>query len=215
LAPSERAAIAERVASDRKFARGYATLARLKASVAEIADATGHQLAAQPSRRRRFVPIAAGLGVAAVIAVTAFWAHFALQPPVPSMAREAVISLAALPGRPIVPDLSPAGLNLTDVGIDRTGQVKSLMAVYRGSHGCRLDLRIGAAGATLPPLAGTSRHVWDVGGLAYELVAHGMPAWRFTLIAESAEQATRAGSAPDNARTRLQIARNSAPPCTS
>ena len=60
---------------------------------------------------------------------------------------------------------------------------------------------------------GTSRAAWTAGDLAYELVAFGMPAGRFTAVAAAAEGATRAGAMPENT-TRLREASLSAPPCT-
>jgi len=36
------------------------------------------------------------------------------------------------------------------------------------------------------PMDGTSGHAWTVGHLASELAAHGLPGWRFTLIADAA-----------------------------
>ena len=64
-----------------------------------------------------------------------------------------------------------------------------------------------------PALAGTSRRRWIAGDLAYELVAHGMPAWRFDIIADAAEQQTRIGSDPVRIDRRLREADIGAPPC--
>jgi hypothetical protein len=133
---------------------------------------------------------------------------------VPLVGQEAAVTLAALPGNPVIPRLDAAGLVLEDVKVERAGEVHLLLASYRGPHGCRLDLRVSPAGSAVPVGAGSSRHGWDVGALAYELVAHGMPGWRFAIIADAAEQETRAGRTPDAARRRLREARALAPPCT-
>ena len=124
------------------------------------------------------------------------------------------MTLAALPANPVIPDLGVAGLVLTDIDVDRSGSVRFLMATYSGPHGCRLDLRVGPAGAAASPREGAIRHTWTVGDLAYELTAHGMPGWRFTLIADAVERETRSGRLPDGSDRRLREARSAAPPCT-
>ena len=127
--------------------------------------------------------------------------------------RDAVVTLAALPANPVIPHLDMGGLTLEDVKIDRAGDVRLLVASYRGPHGCLLDLRVSPAGFAVPAGVGSSRHTWEVGPLAYELVAHGMPGWRFAVIADAAERETRDGRAPDAVRRRLREARAVAPPC--
>ena len=62
-------------------------------------------------------------------------------------------------------------------------------------------------------MTGSSRHRWTVDDIAYELVAHGMPDWRFALISEAAERQTRSGRLPRRMEQRLREARSSAPPC--
>jgi hypothetical protein len=157
----------------------------------------------------------AGLAAVAFGLVGLIAAQFgAERKSVPLAGQEAVVTLAALPANPVIPHLDVAGLVLEDVKVEHAGDVRLVLASYRGPHGCRLDLRVSPAGSALPVGAGSSRHGWEVGALAYELVAHGMPGWRFAIIAEAAEQETRAGTAPDAARRRLREARASAPPCT-
>jgi hypothetical protein len=218
LAPSERAEVATMIATDRAFARAHATLARLKACIGEAADATAADMIV-PSPKKRFGRPAVGLGLSALAACTAIalYAAFALMTPndsTPLKARDAVVTLAALPARPVIPNLDVAGLAVEDVKVDRAGDVPLLVVSYRGPHGCRLDLKVWARWNPLAPSIGTSRHSWEVGDLAYELVARGMPGWRFALIAEAAERETRGDVRPDDAGRRLREARASAPPCT-
>jgi hypothetical protein len=90
-----------------------------------------------------------------------------------------------------------------------------LVAVYRGSRGCRLELRVRASRARVPPTAGTRRRTWTVGDLTYELAAFGMPARRFSIVAQASETATRAAQSPVGSERRLREARLGAPPCVS
>jgi hypothetical protein len=219
LTPAERAAVAAQIRAQPNFARAHATLARLKACVAESADATPSVAISLPPRRPQSTALR--IGVAGLAAIACGLVGFlvaaqfrAERRPVPLAGQEAVVTLAALPANPVIPHLDVAGLVLEDVKVEHAGDVRLLLASYRGPHGCRLDLRVRPAGSTVPVGAASSRHSWDVGALAYELVAHGMPGWRFAIIADAAEQETRAGSAPDAARRRLREARASAPPCT-
>ena len=216
LSPAERAAVAAKIAADRNFARAHATLARLKSCVIEVAEAAPAAIVTLPAKRSLALPL--GLGAVAVFAcglVALVVATVTLpdREPVPVATRDAVITLAGLPANPVVPDLGVAGLKLVDVGIDRSSDVRQLFATYLGPHGCRLDLRVRPAEVAVPPMAGTSRHAWQVDELAYELVAHGMPGWRFAMIAEAAERETRSGRVPDAVDRRLREARAAAPPC--
>jgi hypothetical protein len=218
LTPAERAEVAAQIRAQPNFARAHATLARLKACIAESADATPSIAIAWPPRRSQGMALRIGVAGLAAVAfglVGLIAAQFgAERKSVPLAGQEAVVTLAALPANPVIPHLDVAGLVLEDVKVEHAGDVRLVLASYRGPHGCRLDLRVSPAGSALPVGAGSSRHGWEVGALAYELVAHGMPGWRFAIIAEAAEQETRAGTAPDAARRRLREARASAPPCT-
>ena len=213
LSAGERADIAARMAHDRSLVRVHATLAHLKASIGEIADeAPAPPLALRVKRSWR-LRTAVG-GAAALVGVALLFANYDVLPDkngVPAHARDAMITLAGLPAKPMIPDLAAAGLKLSDVDVDRSGLLRILAATYLGRHGCRLDLRVWPSGADVPPKIGTSRRVWTSGELTYELIAHGMPGWRFTLIAESAEQETRGSGAGH----RLREARTGAPPCAS
>ena len=68
-------------------------------------------------------------------------------------------------------------------------------------------------GADAPPLSGTGLHRWVTGTLVYELTAHGMPDWRFRVIADGAEQQTRSGADPARIDRRLRLASRGATPC--
>ena len=122
------------------------------------------------------------------------------------------ITLASLPSGTTIPRLDTAGLKLIGVAIDPE-KIPVFVASYRGPHGCRLDLRAWPVGASAPASTGTSRHSWKAGDLVYELVAHGMPQWRFAIIAGAAEQQTRLGSDHDQIDRRLREANIGAPPC--
>lgn len=215
LAPAERAEMAGKLAADRDLARAHATLAQLKATIADgAAEAPAFIL---PKRRRTNVWRAA-VAAACLVALTglAFWGANAVMPEHGSAIVTAegptAITLASLPAGTSIPRLDSAGLKLIGLAID-PGHVPLVTATYRGPHGCRLDLRAWPEGAEPPPLTGSIRARWTAGGLTYELVAHGMPQWRFAIIADGAEQQTRAGSDPAHAERRLREANNRAPPC--
>jgi hypothetical protein len=213
LAPAERAQLAARLATDRDLAHAYATLARLKAVIGEGADATPE--ISLPSPQRRVWPrvAAAAAALAAVIAVALFAANGFLtrNADVPNEAPTA-ITLASLPAGTTIPRLDTAGLKLVSLVIN-PGTVPLFTATYRGPHGCRLDLRAWPVGEPPPPLAGTSHHRWTVGDLTYELVAHGMPVWRFDVIADASELQTRLNGDHHYINRRLRQAEYGAPPC--
>jgi anti-sigma factor RsiW len=221
LTPTERAAIAAQIRAQPHIARSHATLARLKACIGESADATLPPNIAIPRKRPRRVAHLAAIGGSAlavccllVLAYLAATESFVGNKSMALVGRDAAVTLAALPANPVIPQLDVGGLTLEDVRLERAGDVRLLVVAYRGPHGCLLDLRVSPAGSAVPPGAGSSRYAWEVGPLAYELVAHGMPGWRFALIADAAERETREGQAPDAARRRLREARAVAPPCT-
>ncbi|MBS0533897.1 MAG: hypothetical protein JSR72_07550 [Proteobacteria bacterium] len=213
LPPDERAALAARLAGERDLARAYATLARLKATVGEVADAPAFEL---PPRRKRHTArrIAAGAAIAAALAVGIFL--MAMPRPADTGAPLAEgpteITLASLPTGTTVPRLETAGLKLTGLVID-PGKVPLVSATYRGPHGCRLELRAWPVGAAPPETTAGERHRWTSGNLVYELTAHGMPAMRFALIAGAAEGQTAANADSDRIGRQLRQAAHGAPPC--
>lgn len=216
LVPAERAEIAGRIAADRDLAHAHATFAQLKAKLSEIAADT--PAIALPARRRKAIwPMAAA---AACLAAIVGLGLFAVSRQMPEQSTAALataegptaITLASLPAGTNIPRLDTAGLKLVGLAID-PGQVPLVTATYRGLHGCRLDFRAWPQDAEAPALTGSIRSRWTAGGLTYELVAHGMPAWRFAIIADGAEQQTRAGSDPAHVERRLREANNGPPPC--
>jgi anti-sigma factor RsiW len=231
LTPAEQADVAGRLASDRHFARAHATLARLKAAVGELANET--PVPVLPRARRfartrhllmsatsaglhRYGPMAAGIAV--ILALCgAVMLGTVLTAGRPSPGETAsvdpiALTLASLPQGTRIPALDSAGLRLVDVAIAPAGQANAVVAQYRGPHGCRIDLRLHPF--DIPStLSGTSLSTWRVDDIVYELAAHGMPAWRFALIADAAEQQTRHGGMPANAERRLREANAAPPPC--
>ena len=217
LSPAEHAAAAARLRTDKEFARGYATLARLKAFVAEIADedeAPGIELAA-PAPKRRLAAVSAALAAAAAILLFMVLLPLERRDPVQAIqsAPEKVVAVA-FAGEAVIPDLSAAGLKLARTVVSTSGGAQSLVATYLGPRGCRLELWVGNASSRPASSAGTDRRSWQVGNLVYELVAFGMPASRFGKVAAFAEKATRATVPPDDAERLIQ-ARVKRPPCVA
>src|SRR5512144_2176441 len=213
LAPQERAEIAARLAVDRDFARAHATLARLKASIGEIADEAPAISLAPPRRPAWRLVGAAAACVAAVIAIGVLAkTEWSLDHDVASTEGPTEITLASLPAGTTIPRLDTAGLKLINLAFN-PGSVPLFTAAYRGPHGCRLDLRGWPVGVDAPPLSGTSLHRWVVGTLVYELIAHGMPDWRFRVIADGAEQQTRAGFDASRIDRHLRQASRGAASC--
>jgi anti-sigma factor RsiW len=215
LAPTERAEIAARLAVERDLASAYATLARLKATTAETAKDCPTIFLRQPRRvtvRRHAAAVAAciALVVGGVLLVQAWFREEIRITGTAEGPTE--ITLASLPAGTMIPRLDTAGLKLINLAF-HPGSVPLLTATYRGPHGCRLDLRAWPVGADAPPAFGSSLHRWGVGALVYELTAHGMPDWRFRVIADSAEQQTRTGADPARIDRRLRLASRGAAPC--
>ncbi|MFA6267488.1 MAG: hypothetical protein WC670_17450 [Pseudolabrys sp.] len=216
LAPAERATLAGRLAVERDLARAYATLARLKATIGEAADASAGLPAFELPPRKTKTPrrwIAYGAALAALLALGFFVAtQQQAEPDNHTPEGPTAITLASLPVGTTVPRLDTAGLQLIGLDID-PGKVPLVTATYRGPHGCRLDLRAWPAGAAAPAQSGTDRHRWTAGGLVYELTAHGMPQARFHLIAGAAEAQTAANSDHRRIDRQLREASLGAPPC--
>ena len=223
LPPAEHAALAARIAGSRELAQSHATLARLKACLAEGLEDEAPSPRPHPAlaaRRQRSFGRAAAALVAAVLAAAIFVPLFdplgwQARDAEPSVRPEAAIVLAALPVRPIIPDLAIGGLTLAGTEVEKVGGTSVLVAAYRGPRGCRLEIRVYSAAHSIPPTAGTSRRSWTVGALRYELAAFGMPANRFAAVADVAQTATRAGQPPEPTMTRMREARSTAAPCAA
>ena len=216
LAATERATIAARLAVDRDLASAYATLARLKAATAETAEDCPTIVLRRPwwlTARRHVAAVAACIVLVLGGSLLMKQGWLAEESQVAGTAEGPTeITLASLPAGTTIPRLDTAGLKLINLAFN-PGSVPLFAATYRGPHGCRLDLRGWPVDADAPPAFGTSLHRWIVGTLAYELTAHGMPDWRFRLIADAAEQQTRAGSDPDRIDRRLREADRGVAPC--
>ncbi len=213
LPPSERASVAARIASDRELARAHATFARLKAAVIEtMADGPTAALAPQAPVRRYAGGLIAAAAVLVLAVVSVVYLSKERARGLPSAAALQDIVRVAFPVGPVLPDLGVAGLQLANVEIQRPGDRHVLVATYNGSRGCRLQLRVQLRDGMIASAEGTSRRAWVTGGLAYELLAFGMPESRFALVGAAAERQTRRGE-PADADGRLRQAGIAAPPC--
>lgn len=212
LPPSEHAALAAELATRPDLAHAHATFAQLKACIVE---SVGESPAiALPRRKPRLMkPLFAAAAAACVLLAAAAYQFVREADPVQSADVASMLTRVSLPTAPVVPDLTSAGLKLVGGEVEHVGGTSMLVAAYRGPRGCRLELRVRPAAAVVPPTVGTSRKAWDVGDLAYELVAFGMPASRFAAVAAAAEASTRAGQMPQDANGRLREASLAAPPC--
>lgn len=212
LSPAERAAAAARLSTDREFARAYATLSQLKASVAEIAaDNDAPLISPAPPFQRSWLGPATALAV--LTAVLVYVAVSLLQQERREVGPGTSTVAISFAGDPVIPDLSPAGLRLART-IMRTGTgTSALVATYLGPRGCRLELWVSSGGHAPASPAGTGNRRWHVNDLAYELIAFGMVESRFEQVAAMAEQATRAPSLPEATDAPLVIARVPTPPC--
>jgi anti-sigma factor RsiW len=199
LDPADRAVLASRIAADRDLARAHATLARLKATVGDLAEAAP---AASPVvvRRRLAIPAAGAAAALALLAIFAVLAPNAWDEDGVAAPEHTVITLAALPAGLVVPDLGNAGLKLAGLAMETRGGLPAVLATYNGPRGCRLELRVRADDGTTVPAIAADRRVWAVNDLVYEFVSFGMPAERFAVISSAAERATRRGEAPGDGR---------------
>jgi anti-sigma factor RsiW len=216
LPPAEHAALAARIAGSRELAQAHATLARLKACVAEGLQETPARedrpaLLAKP--RRSSGRAAAAVAAAALVAAIVIPLGWQALDDEPAVRPEAAIILAALPAHPTIPDLTIGGLTLVGTEVETVAGISVLVAAYRGPRGCRLEMRVHSATHTIPPTAGTSRRTWTAGELRYELAAFGMPANRFAAVAEVAQAATRNGQPSEPMMMRIREARSAALPC--
>jgi anti-sigma factor RsiW len=212
LPPEEHAAVAARIAADPSLARAHATLTRLRAGIADYAASTEPPVLTMPSRRLPRPVIATAAAVVALLAGVALVQLRTAQPlSSVNASREAVLPVA-LGSKPMIPDLSAAGLTLVRVDGGAGRPLDHLVAVYTGPRGCRLELHVRSPGSEpISAPQATHRHQWADGAATYELLAFGMAPKRFAVVAEAAERQTRALAGPD--QQRLREARKSAPPC--
>lgn len=214
LSPDEHARIAARIAVEPALARAHATLAQLRAGIADFA-ATVEPPVVPVQRRTRWPAAAAAAAIAALLAgVALVYVQSARSIWVATVtgAHDEAVQLVAAGSKPMIPDLSTAGLILVRVDRGADSVIDHLVAIYTGPRGCRLELHVRPVGsAPIVAPQSTHRHEWADGASVYELLAFGMPLRRFAVIAEAAERQTRALAGPD--QHRLREARRSAPPC--
>lgn len=215
LSAAERATMALRLAADRDLARAHATLASLKACIVASADTAPAPPLPELARRPWLPRLGWAAAAAAIAGLVVFLGaiEFAPERDAPSEFPHTIVQLAALPSSPVVPDLALAGLKLTGVAMETPGGIATLIATYQGPRGCRLVLRAHRADATLPAVGGSSRRIWTVEDLAYDLTAFGMPEKRFAAVSAAAEHATRRVLTPQDSR-RLRQASAASGPCT-
>jgi anti-sigma factor RsiW len=212
LPPEEHAAVAARIAADPSLARAHATLTRLRAGIADYAAGTEPPVLTMPSRRLPRPAIAAAAAVVALLAGVALVQLRTAQPVSSVNASRETVLPVALGSKPMIPDLSAAGLTLVRVDGGAGRPLDHLVAVYTGPRGCRLELHVRSRGSEpISAPQATHRHQWADGAATYELLAFGMAPKRFAVVAEAAERQTRALAGPD--QQRLREARKSAPPC--
>ncbi len=214
LSPAEQAMAAARLAADRDFARGYATLSKLKANVIETAavEAVGEiRWPAARSRAWRMAVIGISGALAASVLLGFVLFRLLAVDTQPGLAERTIQT--AFVAEPVIPDLTPAGLQLARTVVSAHAGGQALVATYAGPRGCRLELWVSEAGRSAKAAGGTERRSWRVGSLVYELVAFGMPTSRFEKVADAAEEATRATAIPEDLDQRLIEARASKAPC--
>lgn len=237
-----RAAVASRAANDPEYARQLAALSRLKATLIRSIPAQVIALPQRPRRlrmRRAAAAVAASLALIAAVGLgwlshdrqsrptldsALAWsleAHRGWLPRESGTVQEAKLRAAsAVPGT-TVPDLSANGLALAYAGERKApdGQ-DTLLVGYLGSRGCRLTMLVhrSATAAPAEPVVIETGPVlaalWQAGSLRYALLAEGMAAPRFRLIADAVRRASSERQ-PLDEEFRTALARNRAdsPPC--
>lgn len=236
-----RAHVISRAAADPVCARQLAALGRLKAALSGAVPVPPMEVPSQTLRGSlRRVALTAAACLALVAAGGFGWLLHGGQPgPAPGRALEWSLEMhrgwterenAAAPARTIpafgaartaVPDLSANGLDLAYAGLRRApGGDDALVVGYLGSRGCRLTMLVQAVETALPaePVAlETGRmlaSIWPAGSLRYALLAEGMDAARFRLLADTVQRATLEHRPLDQGtQTALAKSRAGSPPC--
>lgn len=241
LAPSEAAHIAALIADDQEAAARVATLSKLKAVTAMTAELeTAPPPLLRPPRRLRFrvVALAASLLVGALVTLTwvllpspetsaaslqeasaalRTWLNDDKAHPALELARDTLDARVAL----AAPDLSAAGLSLVHVALV-PGTDRNLFLGYRGVHGCRLGIWIGAAAVGLGsrPVAfaaeGLYGFAWRNGGEGYAVLTQGIEKERLSILAEAVARIVEQYHRPsDEIRAALNSASGMAKPCAA
>jgi hypothetical protein len=195
---------------------------------------------AQASWRRSVVALAASLALVAVVGLLWFFnaiqtpdrglpvawavaAHHGWVLPPRSSAPLAPLSPARLGADTYVPDLAAAKLRVVHVGVlPASGGGEALIVGYAGTRGCKVTLLVApaAAGRGAAPIRlamGPIRALaWAAGNRSYMVLAEGMPASRFHLIADSIRRASLERLPLDEAaRTALADSRAKSRPCAA
>jgi hypothetical protein len=235
------AEVAAAVARDRALAARVATLARLKAETRRAFAAPAMPLAATVPRRPRRTLLAALAAAAAVAAAVLVWSGWRIESAgwlEPALAQHGawiagqaagdrvdlhasrlMVGLHDLGSGAQIVDLSAADLQIAKIEfVTAGGMARAVHVGYLGSRGCRVSLWIGRGGGPAAPLqarfGGTSAEAWQVDRLTYVLLATGMAAERFELIARSVREATvRRAPFTAEARQALRESRDHSLPC--
>jgi anti-sigma factor RsiW len=231
LDAGEAARVAAEVANDPRTGRAVANLHGMKSAVgaAFLAadDPPPLAIGRRPRRLRLTAAVVAGLLLATGAALLASgW----LTPRGPDMVTQALkrydaeasgadasLDLATAYGRLVMPDLTPAGLQIASFEpAVRLGTGTAAHIAYVGARGCRLSFYAFAKGAGLPqPVSRRDSQAlvesWSTAGSGYLLVARRMNRDRFDVVAEALKQAT-AEAVPLVERMRVAMA-NARQPC--
>ncbi|MFZ5791057.1 MAG: zf-HC2 domain-containing protein [Pseudomonadota bacterium] len=239
LSPAEAAEVAAAVARDAELAGRVATLTRLKAATSGLAPQHPAPPPPRlPARRSRSyaLPLVASLVLLIVAAVSIWLWRPDSQPPDSWLAQAAASHrawiqsagageapgkvLAALQAGDIVdvPDLTDAHLSLVHAAAEsKTGGV---FLGYRGIHGCRVGLWIGAPspdlGAQPKPVASDdiAGYAWRLGNTGYALLARGMDPSRLKQLADAVAKITGQGNRLNQEiRTALRNTAQTGAPC--
>jgi anti-sigma factor RsiW len=231
LDAGEAARVAAEVANDRPTGRMVASLHGMKSAVetAFLAADDPPPLAVGRGRRRTRVAAAvvAGLLLATGVALLASGWLMPQGPDVVAQAlqrydaeasgRDISVDLATAYGRLVMPDLTPAGLQIAAFEPTvKLGERTAAHIAYVGARGCRLSFYAFARGSALPqPVARRDSQAlvqsWTVGGSGYLLLARRMNRDRFEVIVEALKEATE-HAVPLVERMRVAMA-NARQPC--
>lgn len=232
LDAAEQAALAARLSREGRLVAGLGRITNLKAALAEVgSDAPPMPRFEPPPPRVRLTPgrIAAAAACLALLVLPlgrmsqptpfelALASHRIFASAEDGVDSSGVVMAQAMRPKTIVPDLSDAGLVVRYVATEMMLGQEALHLGYVGSRGCRLSLWMRAGAHAFAPVASAGRSemaAWYANGVSYLLLASGMPAHRFKVIATAAERATReAGDVAVEERLALRAGRAASPPC--
>lgn len=242
LDAAEHADIAVRLSDDRELARSYATLARLKSSLRELAQAPapfafppepGPPIAPPGWPSRTALAAAASVAIAALCVLGLLHYRVASPHDGPSQLADALaihgrafpaqriedVALAPADRSVALPDLSAIGLVQIFQSEQTAGSGKTVRGAYLGPRGCRVSLHViaGISGVPVagPVASGTNLAQWTHERATYLLIATSMSAERFSALSRFVEAATRP-SLPetDDLRISLQRTWQTTTPCT-